>query len=244
MDIPSDFRVAIGRRRLICPPACGGCRAGEGWAPGDLVDHVISDFIFLFTIIDPIGTVPVFLAVTAGMPDELRRRIALRAAVVSTALLLGCVVIGQVLLSTLSIDFAAFRVAGSIILFLFALDMIFGESKPEKEVAEAAKHADDALDSAIYPLSIPSIAGPGAMMAVIVRTDNELYSIGEQALTTLIMLAVLGLVVLAMLSAARIERLIGASGASVVSRVMGLILAAVATEGMLSGIGEYFAIGG
>lgn len=208
------------------------------------MERLISDFIFMFTIIDPIGTVPVFLAVTAQFPESVRRRVAIRAAIVSTVLLLGCAVVGQFLLTTLNIDFAAFRVAGSVILFLFALDMIFGTSKPEHEVAEAEKHADDALDSAIYPLAIPSIAGPGSMMAVIVRTENGTYSIGEQTLTIAVMLVVLGLVLVAMLAATRIGRLIGASGASVVSRVMGLILAAVAAEGMLSGIGEYFAIGG
>lgn len=207
------------------------------------MDRLISDFIFLFTIIDPIGSVPVFLAVTMGVPAAMQRRVAIRAIVVSTVLLLGCVVIGQFLLTTLNINFAAFRVAGSVILFIFALDMIFGTSKPENEVAEAQKHAEDALDSAIYPLAIPSIAGPGAMMAVIVRTDNGLYSIGEQAVTAAVMLVVLGIVLVAMLAATRIERVIGSAGASIVSRVMGLILAAVAAEGMLSGIGEYFGLG-
>jgi len=205
------------------------------------MDHILNNFIFFFTIIDPIGTVPVFLAVTAGLPVAVKRRIAIRAAVFSAAILVTFIVVGQLLLRALEIDFAAFQVAGSIILFLFALDMIFGTSKPDSEIAEAEQHADDALDTAVYPLTIPSIAGPGAIMAVIVRTDNELYTLSEQISTTAIVVAILAIVLLAMLGASHIEKLIGTAGASMISRVMGLILAAVAADGALGGIQTYFA---
>ena len=205
------------------------------------MDHILNNFIFFFTIIDPIGTVPVFLAVTAGLPVAVKRRIAIRAAVFSAAILIAFIVIGQFLLSVLGIDFAAFQVAGSVILFLFALDMIFGTSKPDSEIAEAEQHADEALDTAVYPLTIPSIAGPGAIMAVIVRTDNELYTLPEQISTTAIVVAILAIALLAMLAASRIEKLIGSAGASMISRVMGLILAAVAADGALGGIQTYFA---
>ncbi len=205
------------------------------------MDRVLSDFIFFFTIIDPIGTVPVFLAVTAGLPVAVKRRIAIRAAVFSAAILVAFIVIGQFLLSVLEIDFAAFQVAGSVILFLFALDMIFGTSKPDSEIAEAEQHADEALDTAVYPLTIPSIAGPGSIMAAIVRTDNDRYTLAEQAGTTAVVVSILAIVLLAMLAASRIEKLIGSAGASMISRVMGLILAAVAADGALGGIQTYFA---
>ncbi|MBZ0172956.1 MAG: MarC family protein, partial [Phycisphaerales bacterium] len=147
------------------------------------------------------------------------------------------------LLSSLAIDFAAFRLAGSIILFLFALDMIFGTSKPDSEIKEAEQHADEALDAAVFPLSIPSIAGPGSIMAVIVRTDNDTFTLGEQAMTTAVMFVVMGIVLVAMLAASHIERLIGSAGASIISRIMGLILASIAADGALHGVQEFFALG-
>lgn len=207
------------------------------------MDKLIAEFIFFFTVIDPIGTVPVFLAATAGVSAKFRARIAWRAFAISAILLVLSVVLGQITLEYLAINFAAFRVAGGVILFLFALDMIFGESKPDHEIAEAQAHADDALDKAVYPLAIPSIAGPGAMMAAIVRTDNQLYDLGHQVMTVMIILAVLGIVLACMLLATRIERIIGQSGASVVSRVMGLLFAAIAADGVMTGIRDYFDLG-
>ncbi len=207
------------------------------------MDKVIGDFIFFFTVIDPIGTVPVFIAATATMPERVRRLVAMRAALISTGVLLLCIVLGQIVLTYLGVDMAALRVAGGIILFLFALDMIFGESKPEHEVAEAEKHLDDHLDAAVYPLAIPSIAGPGAIMAVILRTENGSFTFTEQAMTAAVVVVVLALTLLAMLLASAIQRVIGRVGASIVSRLMGLLFAAIAADGVLSGIREFFELG-
>ncbi|MEM7754123.1 MAG: MarC family protein [Planctomycetota bacterium] len=206
------------------------------------MDKLIAEFIFFFTVIDPVGTVPVFLAATAGVAAHYRAKIAWRAFAISAILLVLSVVLGQITLEYLSINFAAFRVAGGVILFMFALNMIFGDSKPDSEIAEAEAHSDEALDKAVYPLAIPSIAGPGAMMAAIVRTDNQLYGLSDQVLTVAIILAVLGIVLACMLLATRIERLIGRSGASVVSRVMGLLFAAIAADGVMTGIRDYFGL--
>ncbi len=205
------------------------------------MDRLLGELIFLFTVIDPIGTVPVFIAATTGMPERTRRLVALRATLISAGILLACIVVGQAVLEQLDIDFAAFRVAGGIILFLFALDMIFGESKPDSEVAEAEKHCDDDLDAAVYPLAIPSIAGPGAIMAVILLTDNTQYSFLHQTMTAAVVGVVLGLTLCAMLLASRIQNLIGRVGASIVSRVMGLLFSAMAADSVLSGIRDFFA---
>ncbi len=207
------------------------------------MDKLIGQLIFFFTVIDPIGTVPVFIAATAGVPEPTRRLVAIRAALISAGVLLACMVVGQLVFEQLDIDFAAFRVAGGIILFLFALDMIFGQSKPEHEVEEAEKHLNDSLDAAVYPLAIPSIAGPGAIMAVILQTDNDKYSLTQQSLTAMVVAIVLALTLVAMLLASRIQSLIGEVGASIVSRVMGLLFAALAAESVLSGIREYYSIG-
>ena len=131
---------------------------------------------------------------------------------------------------------SAFQIAGGIVLFLFALSMVFGESKPEQEV----KMAVSISETAIFPLAVPSVAGPGAMLAAVLMTENVRFGIMEQAQTAVVICSVLLLALLLMLGATWIQRFIGNSGASIVSRVMGLILASVATENILVGIKEYF----
>ena len=116
--------------------------------------------------------------------------------------------------------------------------MIFGESKPDEEV----KMVGTESETAIFPLAIPSIASPGAMLAAVLLTENHRYHIWEQAQTTVVMLLVILIVLLLMMAASSVHRLIGNSGASVISRVMGLILAPVAVSSVLAGIREYFAL--
>jgi len=195
-------------------------------------------FIVFFAVIDPIGTVPVFIAVTRQHDDRAKRRIALVATMASAAILLFFVVAGEVILTAMKIPLPAFQIAGGIVLFLFALAMIFGESKPEQEVKLAANKNE----TAIFPLAVPSIAGPGAMLAAVLLTENARYSLWEQAQTATTMLSVLLVVYLLMLGASWVNRLIGDSGASVISRVMGLILASVATSNALTGVKEYFGL--
>lgn len=198
----------------------------------------IATFIFFFAVVDPIGTVPVFIAVTRQHNAREKRRIALIATIASAAILLFFVVAGEVILTAMAIPLPAFQIAGGIVLFLFALSMIFGESKPENEIKLAAS----GKDTAIYPLAVPSIAGPGAMLAAVLLTENARYSLWEQAQTAATMLSVLLVVYLLMLGSTWINRLIGDSGASVISRVMGLILAAVATDNTLTGVKAYFGL--
>ena len=200
-----------------------------------MIDYV-STFIFFFAVIDPIGSVPVFLAVTGQFNEKARRRIALKATLVAALVLLFFVVAGEVILTAMAIPLSAFQIAGGIVLFLFALSMIFGESKPDEEI----KLAISGSETAIFPLAITSIASPGAMLGAVLMTENGRYSLIEQAQTGGTMLAVLVIVFVLLLSANWIHRLIGSSGASIVSRVMGLILASVATANVLAGINDYF----
>lgn len=199
---------------------------------------LISTFIFFFAVIDPIGTVPVFISVTSQYEDKIKRRIAFRAALVSAIVLVFFVVAGEVILTAIDIPLSAFQIAGGIVLLIFALFMIFGESKPEEEM----KMATNFSETAIFPLAVPSIASPGAMLAAVLLTENHRYNLWEQAQTTMVMLSVLLIVLVLMLVAGRVHRLIGNSGASIVSRVMGLILSSVAVSSVLAGIKEYFAI--
>jgi multiple antibiotic resistance protein len=138
----------------------------------------------------------------------------------------------------MSIPLSAFQIAGGVVLFLFALQMIFGESKPEQELRLAA----DQNQTAVFPLAVPSIASPGAMLTAVLLTENEVFSFFEQVQTFLVLIGVLLLTFVLMLLAGLIHRIIGNSGASVVSKIMGLILASVAVAHLLSGIQSYFAL--
>jgi len=193
-------------------------------------------FIVFFAVIDPIGTIPVFIAVTQGFDTKAKRKIALLSSAVAAVVLIFFVVVGELILTAMSIPLSAFQIAGGIVLFLFALSMIFGESKPEEE----SRMVEEQNETAIYPLAVPSIAGPGAMLAAVLMTENSKFDIWQQVQVTTVMIAVVVVALLLMLVASGIHRLIGNSGASVISRVMGLILAAVATTNTLNGIRGYF----
>ncbi|SEG83355.1 MarC family protein [Bosea lathyri] len=194
------------------------------------MERLVTEFVKLWVVIDPIGTLPIFLAVTAGMSAAAARRVAVRGILVATVVLIFFVVGGQVLLGAMDIEMSSFQVAGNIVLFLFALSMIFGESKLEED--EKLLRTTD-LERAVYPLAIPGIANPGAMLTVMTITDNSKFSIAEQTETVIQVLVILGILLLLLFAASRIIAVIGNAGASVVSRVMGLILASVAVDGIV-----------
>ena len=198
---------------------------------------ILSNFVLLWAVIDPIGTIPVFISATRRHTDADRRRVALRAAAVAAGILLFFIVVGETVLNAMGVPILAFQISGGIVLFLFALTMIFGESKPEAEREDIHR----SQDVAIFPLATPSIASPGAMMAVVLLTQNDLHTIDEQLVTTVLMLTVVGAAYLLMRCAGPITRLIGEGGANIVSRVMGMILASVAATEVLEGIKQYFA---
>lgn len=197
------------------------------------VTAILRELVTLFVVIDPIGTLPVFYFATAGVPRALHWKIALRAVVVAWCVLLAFLVAGQFLLESLGLRLGSFQIAGGIVLFLFAMTMIFGESKPEREIGEAGR---DHLSGAVFPLAMPSIASPGAMLAIVVLTDNHRHAVTEQVVTagllTVVLLMTLGLLLLA----SQLKKVLGQTGASVISRVMGIILATVAVDAVLGGL--------
>lgn len=201
-----------------------------------MFDSLVVQFVVLWAVIDPIGSVPVYLTKTIGLPLEDRRKIALKAVLISAGILLFFLVAGQALLEAMQIPLTAFQIAGGLVLLLFALTMILGEGKPEQEMKMTASLSE----LAVYPLAVPSIASPGAMMAIVLLTDNHRFSFDDQLITALIMLSILFITYLLFVIANRIQRVIGNTGAAVISRVMGLILAAVAVNNMLVGIRDFF----
>ena len=193
---------------------------------------LLQEFITLWVVIDPIGTVPVFLAATVGMSSAARRAVALRAVVIAFGVLLSFIVLGQIVLEALGIGLPSFQIAGGIVLFAFAMTMIFGPPKAQSEI--------DTIDrehrAAVFPVAIPSIASPGAMLAVVVLTDNDRFSLTHQAMTTGAMAVVLLATLVLLLAAAPIHKVIGITGEMIISRIMGMILAAVAVDAVLAAL--------
>lgn len=209
-----------------------------------MLSALITQFVVLWAVIDPIGSVPVYLSQTSHMTEKQRRIVAIKAILISTMILLFFLVVGQFLLEAMQIPLPAFQAAGGLVLLLFALTMIFGESKPDQEtkMCSDSLSRSDLSATAVFPLAVPSIASPGAMMAIVMLTDNHRFAITEQVITAGIMLAVLAVTFLLLLSANFIHRIIGHVGASIISRVMGLILAAVATSNLLQGILDFYTL--
>lgn len=206
-----------------------------------MLSILLTQFVVLWAVIDPIGSVPVYLSQTHHLTAKQRRLVALKAVMIAAGILLFFLIAGQLLLDAMQIPLAAFQAAGGLVLLLFALTMIFGEAKPDQETKLSADVSHSDLSNlAVYPLAIPSIASPGAMMAIVMLTDNNRYSLYDQGLTAGVMLTVLVITLLLLLAANHIHKLIGNVGAAIISRVMGLILAAVALNNLLLGIKNFY----
>src|SRR5438046_3991927 len=160
----------------------------------------------LWTTIDPIGNVALFAGLTASLTRAERRRTALRATIYAAIILVVAVVAGQIILDAIGIHLHSLKVAGGIILFLFGLQMLFGKMEAKAGSPEAGR------DLAVFPLAVPSIAGPGAMMAVILLTDNDVYTVPEQVETGVVLLVVLFLTYVLLLFSDAILRVIGSAG--------------------------------
>lgn len=212
---------------------------------GSTFQDFLNEFVMMWVLIDPIGTVPVFLMVTAALKEEHRRMIATRAVLVSGVILLAFLFGGHLLLRALGIPLPSFQIAGGIVLFLFALTMIFGPSKEEQQKEESSVSAlERAKSIAVFPLAIPSIASPGAMLGVVLLNDSEQLQLESTILDVVVIVLVLSITLVFMYSAKQILRVIGDSGANVLSRIMGLILAAVAVDSVLSAVAQYFKLTG
>ncbi len=201
-----------------------------------MINDLLTSFVTFFTVIDPIGTIPVFIAVTSLVSRDERKMIARKAAITAAVVLLFFIVLGEVILNTINVPLPTFQIAGGIVLFLFAITMIFGQSKPDEELSHIGKKDD----LAIFPLALPSLASPGAMLAAILLTENSKHDIVEQTLTAIMMLVVIFIAWILMTLSTKIFKYIGNSGAVIISRIMGLILSAVAVSNILAGIRTYF----
>jgi multiple antibiotic resistance protein len=207
------------------------------------IQSILNEFVMMWVLVDPIGTLPVFLLLTAGVAEEHRSKVAVRAVGVAAAVLIFFIVGGHLLLKALGIPLTTFQIAGGIVLFLFALTMVFGPPKAEQDVEEVAT-LERARSIAVYPLAIPAIASPGAMLGAVLLTDNEVFSALEYAVSIGITLFVLAVTLALLFAAGPVLRVIGDAGVNVLSRIMGLILAAVAVDSVLQALATFFSITG
>ncbi|SLN55043.1 hypothetical protein ROG8370_02477 [Roseovarius gaetbuli] len=196
---------------------------------------LITAFVTLFVIIDPIGMTPLFVALTQGMSPQKRRAIAVRACVTSALLLVMFASFGEAVLGFIGISMPAFRIAGGILLFLTALEMLF--EKRTKRRADQAEEAeeDDSDDPSIFPIAIPLIAGPGSIATVILLAGQK-PGIEGLAWVIGVMLSVILLVFLMFLMSGLLERALGRVGTNVVTRLLGMLLAALAVQFVLDGL--------
>jgi len=192
----------------------------------------ISAFVALFVIIDPIGLAPLFAALTQGDTARMRRGIAIRACLIAFGLLTVFGLAGESVLHFLGISMPAFRMAGGVLLFLTALDMLFERRKERRQGQADEPHTDD---PSVFPLATPLIAGPGALATMILLTGQD----GADALHIIaihaVMAAVLLCVFVLFLLAAPLERLLGPTGINVVTRLLGMLLAALAIQFVIDG---------
>ncbi len=203
---------------------------------------LIAAFTTLFIIIDPPGLAPVFIALTQGMTATHRRAIAIRAFLVAAGLMMVFLFLGEAVLGFIGISMDAFRIAGGILLFLTALDMLFQRRQARREDNAAEGQAEHHDDPSVFPLALPLIVGPGAITTVILLAGQAEGAADMGAIAGVI-IAVLLIVLLAFFAAPAIERALGKTGLNIVTRVLGMLLAALAVQFVLDGL-RGFGIGG
>lgn len=197
---------------------------------------LISAFVTLFVVIDPIGLAPLFVALTAGEDARRRRAYALRACAIAAILLLLFGIAGEALLGAIGISMSAFRIAGGMLLFLTALEMLF-EKRGQRRQGQTEGSSPGGDDPSVFPLAIPLIAGPGAIASMILLTGSDAASDPVMLAAIYgVMLAVLLLVLLMFLLAPLIERALGQTGITVVTRLLGMLLAALSVQFVLDGL--------
>src|SRR4051812_11083982 len=204
------------------------------------LEFLISALVTLLVVVDPVGLVPAFLSVTGGLSNTFRRRVALRACLIAGAILVGAALIGDWLLRQLGITLPAFRVAGGLLLFAVAFEMVLG-LRARHEVKDAEQAVEEhSQDIAAFPLAIPLMAGPGAITATILLAGQAAYRPAWLAVLLAVVVVVMAACLMAFLAAGRIGKLLGVTGSVVLSRLLGVLLAALAVQYVVDGVRAAF----
>lgn len=216
----------------------------------DYLNHWLYEFVTLLVILDPVATVPLYLAATAGLDRRQSWRVAVYALGIAFLILLCFIVLGQPLLEALNLPMASFQLAGSLTFLVLGLQMATGQmghagpvpgpaSDPPRV---AAADTPDLLARAIYPLATPAIAGGGGILTVVMLTDNHTRSVPEQIATVGVLLACLSVHLVSFVLARGLLRWLGSAGIQIISRVFGLLLTSIAVNGIIVAIQSSFGL--
>ena len=204
-----------------------------------MLDLAATAAVALLVTLDPLGTGPIFAALTRGDPPEHRRRMAVKGVLIAAGILFVFAFGGEALLHALGIGFPAFRIAGGILLLLLAVDMVFARpSGLRTTTASEEEEASQRGDISVFPLAIPLIAGPGALTTVLLLMGQAAGDPWRQAVVLGVLAAALAAVLAALLAAGWISRALGVTGINVIDRVLGILLAALACQFVIDGLKE------
>jgi multiple antibiotic resistance protein len=203
-----------------------------------MIEQLLHGVVALLVIIDPVGSAAIFAALMRGAPEPYRRHMAWRGTLIAGILILAFAFVGAPLLDALGITLPAFRVAGGVLLFLLAIDMVFARpSGIRYPTAREEEEAGHRADISVFPLAFPLLAGPGALTSIVLlmsRAHSPLEAAGVIVALVIVMAVTLAL----LLSASQVMRLLGVTGTNVVGRVLGIILAALAAQYILDGVAQ------
>lgn len=204
-------------------------------------DSLINAFITLFVTADPIGNAPLFLGLTVGLTAAVRRSIAIKGSFISFCILTLFAITGTSILDTIGITIDAFRIAGGLLLFVTAFEMIYGQRQERREDTTSAAVAERAADIAVFPLAIPLLAGPGTISATILLSSQlSAESAGNGWIATFSLIAVIAVLMILtaaiLIAAELLDKYIGNTGKLVVTRLLGVLLAALSVQYIADGI--------
>jgi multiple antibiotic resistance protein len=209
-----------------------------------MLDYLLNALVTLLVTVDPVGLAPVFVVLTTGMAGSVRRQTAYRASAVAAGVLIGFALVGEPLIGLLGISLPAFRISGGLLLFAIAFEMVFGARVERKTTtAQSAAERDELAHVAVFPLAIPLISGPGAISATILLASRA-PSVWATMMLLVIIALVVGACLAVFLAANRANRLLGETGRIVVSRLLGLLLAALSVQFVADGIVAFVNGGG
>ncbi len=206
-----------------------------------MTELFFSAFITLFVVIDPPGCAPIYAGLTKGATQAQRTSMALRASVIASTILLFFALLGEELLDALHIDLDSFRIAGGLMLFFIAFEMVFEKRQQRREERAGKVTADKVEDVSVFPMAMPMLAGPGAIAAIMLLMNEA-----DTPTDTLVVLGALGAVLLitalALVAAGPIIKLLGDRVEAVITRLLGVLLAALAAQYVIDGLKGSFGI--
>jgi multiple antibiotic resistance protein len=203
-----------------------------------MTPFIATAFATAFTIIDPVGMIPLTISVTATASHEQRSAIVDRAVLVASAVIFAMAVAGRLILDSLGITLPAFTIAGGILLFLIAIDMLFARKTGAKQTQEEEREGVESGNPAVFPLAIPMIAGPGTIATVLVLVSIARGNRYEEALVFAAYASAMVVTWICMRASAQLLRAIGNTGITVITRLFGILLSALAIQFVLNGLAE------